>query len=353
MRPARGQSQGWVDFRAVKEAVSMEAVLRYYQVPSLRRQHGQRQGRCPIHRGERDDSFRASLSKNAFQCFACQAQGNVMDFVAAMEKCSIREAALKLQQWFGIGEPGSPAGVLPRSAGTEGKLVREKEGFNPPLRFALTGLEHTHSYVAQRGIDRATAVEFGIGFYGGPGLMSGRVVIPIHNRQGETVAYAGRAADGRTPKYKLPGGFHKAMELYNLHRAIASGNKTVIVVEGYFDCLRVHQAGLPWVVALMGASLSPQQERLLTERFEQVILMLDGDAAGRAATRAISATLLQKCEVIAVAVGDGTQPDQLSPAEVRSLFFAAAQRLCQGRPTTRKEGANAVTEPRQMIQTNY
>jgi DNA primase len=70
MTAARGPSEAWVDFRAVKEAVSMEAILRYYQVPNLRRQHGQLQGRCPIHRGQRDDSFRASVSKNAFQCFA-------------------------------------------------------------------------------------------------------------------------------------------------------------------------------------------------------------------------------------------------------------------------------------------
>ena len=249
MTAARGPSEGWVSFRAVKEAVSMEAILRYYQVPNLRRQRDQLQGRCPIHRGQRDDSFRASLSKNAFQCFACQAHGNVMDFVAAMEKCSIREAAFKLQQWFG------PSVASPRWATTEGELVREKEGnTNPPLLFALTGVDHSHLYLAQRGIDRATAIAFGIGFYNRPGLMSGRVVIPIHNCRGELVAYAGRAVDGRIPKYKVPGGFRKSLELYNLHRAMATSSKTVIVVEGYFDCVRVHQAGLPWVVGLMGSS---------------------------------------------------------------------------------------------------
>src|SRR5438105_15750247 len=68
---------------------------------SLRRRRNQLEGACPIHRGKRDDSFRASLSKNVFHCFACQASGNVLDFVAAMERCSIREAALRLQQWFG------------------------------------------------------------------------------------------------------------------------------------------------------------------------------------------------------------------------------------------------------------
>jgi len=87
-----------------------------------------------------------------------------------------------------------------------------------------------------------------------------RVVIPIRNLYGQLVAYAGRALDDRPPKYKLPAGFRKALELFNLQRALAAGGKTVIVVEGYFDCMLVHQAGFPWVVALMGCSLSVTQE---------------------------------------------------------------------------------------------
>src|SRR6202161_2842667 len=119
--------RGWVDFGAVKQAVSLEAVLRYYQVPGVRKCGHQLVGRCPIHRGQRDDSFRASLSKNAFHCFACQAGGNVLNFVAAMEKCSIRQAALWLQRWFSVGAPGQGWSV------SKGELVREKEGRNPPL----------------------------------------------------------------------------------------------------------------------------------------------------------------------------------------------------------------------------
>lgn len=324
MTAVRGPAERWVDFRAVKGAVSMEAILRYYQVlPNLRRRRDQLQGRCPIHRGERDDSFRASLNKNAFQCFACEAHGNVIDFVAAMEKCPLREAAFKIQGWFGIDGHRRLSGALPCPAAIERQLVRKKEGRNSPLHFALTGVDHTHPYLTQRGIDRPTAVNFGIGYYGGPGLMSGRVVIPIHNEPGQLVAYAGRAVDGRMPKYKLPGGFRKSLELYNLRRAMAMGSQTVIVVEGYFGCVRIHQAGLPWVVALMGSSLSREQEKVLVERFQRVILMLDGDDAGRVATRTIRAKLLQKCAVLTATVSRGAQPDQLSPGEIRELLFAA------------------------------
>jgi DNA primase len=306
--------RGWVDFGAVKQTVSLEAVLRHYQVPGLRKRGHQLVGRCPIHRGQRDDSFRASLSKNAFHCFACQAGGNVLNFVAAMEKCSIRHAALRLQGWFSVGAPAEWRSVR------KGELVREKEGRNPPLPFVLTGVDHAHPYLGERGVDLATAVEFGVGFYAGSGLLSGRVVIPIANARGQTVAYAGRALDDSLPKYKLPTGFRKAWELFNLHRAAATGSQTVIVVEGYFDCLRVHRAGLPWVVALMGSSLSAEQENALLAAFDRVALLLDGDAAGRAASRAIATRLSRRCWVAEVQVPDGTQPDQLSLVAIQQLL---------------------------------
>jgi len=315
----------WVTFGAVKEAVSLEAVLRHYQVPGLRRHRSQLEGCCPIHRGKRDNSFRANLTKNVFHCFACQACGDVLDFVAAMEKCSIREAALRLQHWFGVAQAAASPMVSPYpdpAVVPKVKLVREKEGCNRPLGFALTNIDHTHPYLTQRGIDRATAVAFGVGFYAGPGLMSGRIVMPIRNERGEIVAYAGRAVDGRPPKYKLPFGFRKARELFNLQRAVATGSRTVILVEGYFDCMRVHQAGFPWAVALMGSSLSPEQERVLVDRFERVMLMLDGDAAGQAATLVISAQLAGRCRVVVVPVPDGMQPDQLAPSVVANLLLA-------------------------------
>jgi len=310
----------WVDFGVVKQAVSLQAVLHHYQVQGLRKGPHQLESRCPIHRGHRDDSFRASLGKNVFHCFACQASGDVLDFVAAMEQCSIRQAALCLQQWFSIGAPDPcPARRALRSA-RRGERVREKEACNRPLPFALTGVDPSHRYLVERGIDRATAVEFGVGFYAGPGLLSGRIVIPIRNAHGQTVAYAGRALDGRGPKYKLPAGFRKAWELFNLDRAAATGGKSVIVVEGYFDCLRVHRAGLPWVVALMGSCLSAEQEKALLERFDRVILLLDGDAAGRAASRAMAARLSGRCLVEAVHLLDGAQPDQLSLTVIQQLL---------------------------------
>ena len=92
-------SHPWVDFRAVRERVAMEAVLGLCGVDWLKRSgRGQLRGRCPIHQRGGQDAFQVSLAKSAFQCFYCQAHGNLLDFVAAMEKCSVRQAALKLQE---------------------------------------------------------------------------------------------------------------------------------------------------------------------------------------------------------------------------------------------------------------
>jgi len=237
-----------------------------------------------------------------------------------MERCSMRQAAVCLQRWFRMDAPLESA-VPPAPASARNREpVREKEGCHPPLRFALTGVDPAHPYLVERGIDRAMAVEFGVGWYGGPGLLSGRIVIPIANAPGQTVVYAGRALDGDEPKYKLPAGFRKSWELFNLHRAAATDSRTVIVAEGYFDCLRVHRAGLPWVVDLMGSSLSAEQEKALLEAFDRVVPLLDGDAAGGAARRALAARLSKRCSLTEVRPPDGVQPNQLSLGAIRQLL---------------------------------
>src|ERR1051326_6052372 len=93
----------WVEFDAVKKAVPILSVLGHYGlVKDLRKQGSELHGRCPIHRGKGEESFRVNSTKNVFHCFSCQAKGNVLDFVMAMEKCDIRAAALMLQDWFGL-----------------------------------------------------------------------------------------------------------------------------------------------------------------------------------------------------------------------------------------------------------
>ena len=313
-----------VDFRAVKAWVSLAEVLRGYGVDWLRsRRPGQLEGRCPIHRGGRGDAFHVSLTKNAFQCFACQAHGNVLDLVAAMEPCSVREAARLLAQRYSV-PAGGPGAILGAAGGFVGEeksnWLGKNEGSNQPLSFSLRGVDGSHGYLKARGILPETAARFGVGFYAGPGLMRERVVIPIHDAGGQLVAYAGRSLDATPPKYRLPAGFLKSQVLFNFHRAAASEPPSVVVVEGYFDCLKVHQAGFPLVVALMGTALFPATKALLLERFRHVILMLDGDDTGRQASDRIAAQLAGQCCVRRVTVPGGRQPDQLSSTDIAALL---------------------------------
>ena len=97
-----------------------------------------------------------------------------------------------------------------------------------------------------------------------------------------------------------------------------------IVVEGFFDCLRVHQAGYRNVVALMGASLSEVQEKLLLERFAQLVVMLDGDEAGRRASQQLVARLSGRVSLTRVVVPSGGQPDQLSNEEIEWILCGAS-----------------------------
>jgi hypothetical protein len=95
----------WVDFRIIKAAVTMQMVLDHYDI-TLKKSGHELRGKCPIHRGSNNKHFTANVSKNVFKCFfaQCGAHGNVLDFVAAMEQCSVRDAALKLRDWFQVGD---------------------------------------------------------------------------------------------------------------------------------------------------------------------------------------------------------------------------------------------------------
>jgi DNA primase len=319
------QDQNWVDFRAVKAAVSMRMALDHFGVNWLRKNGDELRGRCPIHKGEGQNTFHVNVIKNAFNCFSCKARGNVLDFVAAMENCSVRDAAVKLKAWFAI--PAPEQGTVksrPKTPGTKAvkdNRVGETVAANKPLGFALKGTEPSHPYLQNRGISKQTAEEFGIGYFAGRGSMHGRIVIPIHDEHGMLLAYAGRAVDDSEPKYKLPAGFHKSLVVYNLHRATAGAAtpSTVVLVEGFFDCIRVQEAGYP-AAALMGSSLSTVQEELLCGHFNAAVILLDGDETGRKGTEECLLRLGRRIWTKAVCLPDGKQPDQLSGEELRQLL---------------------------------
>lgn len=197
-------ADSFVDFKVVKERVSMESVLGHYNIRLRRVNQNSLRGLCPLptHSSEKSkESFGVQTEKNIWACQSntCVAArqgkrgGNVLDFVALMESCSIRDAAFKLHDWFLANAPAQQSAT---GKGSEDKVVAEKEveqvavagEANKPLSFSLKDIDPKHEYLRKRGLSEETLQTFGVGFFPGKGMMAGRVVIPIHNERGELVA---------------------------------------------------------------------------------------------------------------------------------------------------------------------
>lgn len=330
----------WVNFKEIKEKVWIGKVLDHYGLlKELNRKGDNLVGACPIHKGTNTTQFHVSLAKNNFNCFGdCHGGGNVIDFVSKMENVDIREAGALIQEWFSIKptkqqKKDEKESVLvhkeKEAEETKPEPAKEEIKENKPLGFELQGLDMDHPYLKERGLSKITIEEFGIG-YCKKGIMEDRIAIPIHNEHGVLVGYIGRWL-GDPPegekKYKLPTGFHKSLVLFNLHRARKSmfGHRKLIIVEGLFDCMKVWKAGYKNVVALIGSSMSDEQEELIKKTFglyEKIILMFDADESGRKCTDDVLNRLAYQGYYVRVIKLDkeGSDPDSLSEEEIKELL---------------------------------
>ena len=164
----------FVDFKAIKAAVTMEQVLDHYGFADRFKKTGDSlSGPCPIHGGSNPTQFRISISKNIWNCFSeCKRGGNVLDFIARMEEVSIHAAALKAIEWFHLdpeamkasSEDGeqrqgeTPRGETARAPKPDPQEPTPKEANNAPnkpLKFRLEKLERNHPYLAERGLASA------------------------------------------------------------------------------------------------------------------------------------------------------------------------------------------------------
>lgn len=337
----------FVDFKQVKSSVTMLQVLeRYDLLRTFKRAADRLSGPCPLHKGSNPTQFRVSVSRNCFNCFGtCGRGGNVIDFISLREGISFRDAALLLQKWFmpetavsrvaesssaqAPASPPAPPSHPPPPTTAEESSDDDEPGENPPLSFELKSLKQDHPYAAERGLTEATIHSYGIG-YCSKGCMRGYLAIPIRNREGKLVAYVGRWPGNPPddqPKYKLPKGFRKNLELFNLDRALqADASQPLLVVEGVFDCLRLVQLGYPRTVALLGSTLSTRQEVLLRDAVGSgggICLLLDTDAAGRKGGADAAGRLSRYCTARIIDIGEyHSQPEQLTAEEVASLLSA-------------------------------
>jgi len=332
----------FIDFIYVKNHADFTAVCAHYGLKLVGRGEECR-ALCPFH-DDTEPSLSINLTKNVFNCFSgdCDARGNILEFVAEMEETDdLRSAAVQLAEISGceLADPATkrmtakgkkksdPKGSRwkarrkaqnppePETQEEEPEATEPSKG-NEPLTFKLK-LDAEHPYGEECGVSSAIIDTMEMG-YCSRGMMADRWCIPIHNSDGELVAYAGRWVDEDLPKgtsrYLLPPDFVKTLELFNLHRI--QDPEHVVIVEGYFGAIRLHALWVP-VVALMGSSISEEQVALMENAgVKRITLMLDGDKAGRTAAGAIVPVVAQRFFVRDVVLPDGTEPDTVPEAFV-------------------------------------
>ena len=276
---------------------------------------------CPFH-NDHSPSLIISPEKQIFNCFTCRTGGNVFSFVMKYENVSFAEAVSIVAKKVGFNLKND---VFVKS---ENKYSKDYEIYEYAMKYYLNNINTTdgskaRDYLLKRGINETIIKEFKLGYSGSSkdtfyklatnkgwdietlnklGLINkvnenvydtfiNRVVIPIENLKGEVVGFTGRIFNGEdnTAKYlntKETEIFKKSSLLFNYHNAknYIRDRKSVIVVEGNMDAIKMSAKGFKNVVALMGVALSNEQIDILKRLKVPVILMLDNDNAGEDAT---------------------------------------------------------------------
>ncbi len=361
----------------VREAADIVAVVGEHL--TLRKTGRNYVGLCPFH-GEKTPSFNVSREKGTYYCFGCKRGGDVIDFVMELERVPFAEAVERLAERFGIRLP--PASPEARRRKDEREALVEVIEAAQAIFARQVGEDRPRAFLERRGVSLELAAEFGLGYAKGEwralydelrrrfperllisaGLVvegeagrvwdrfRDRVTIPIRNVRGSVIAFGGRALGDDPAKYlNSPEStlFSKGQVLYALDRAsraFAHAGRA-IVVEGYFDCIAMHHAGLPETVATLGTALSEHHAKELARRVGRVVVCFDGDSAGRQAAVAALRTLLGAAlDVNVLLLPEGSDPDDLARREgsqgVRERLaraLPAAEFLLQLMGDTREE----------------
>jgi len=333
---------------------------------SLTRAGQNLKGLCPFHQ-EKSPSFTVSPSRQIFHCFGCGAGGNVFTFLTRITGATFPETVRDLGRKVGIEvqEPTADSGSQAQQANrTEHMNQTAARWFHENLRDDLVGAE-ARAYLAGRGIQQSTIDRFGIGAapaewdgllkalakqditsqdLASAGLViardsgtgyydrfRGRVMFTITDLRKRVVGFGGRVLGDGTPKYlNSPDTplFKKGQTLFALDvaREAIARTKTVIVVEGYFDAIALHQAGLTHTVATLGTALTPEHVQVLRRFASKVVLLFDPDAAGvRAALRGLDLFVNSGLGVKVVTLPTGDDPDTYVRKEGPEAFTRLEQ----------------------------
>jgi DNA primase len=315
-------------------------------------------GLCPFH-SEKTPSFSVSQDKQIYKCFGCGEAGNVITFVMKTKNLPFVEAAKLLADRANI--------PLDLEGGKKSSINQKKEIIykvnTEAARFFFANLyknPHAKEYFLRRGITEGTLKRFGLGYsldgwnhllkyLRGKGFndtiiqeaglviksekgsvydrFRNRVIFPVFNYNGKVIGFGGRVLDDSKPKYlNSPETlvFQKGINLYGLNFAIKNGipERYFIVVEGYMDCISLHQYGITNAVASLGTALTINQARLLKRYADKVIISYDADLAGQKATlRGLEILTEAGLDVRVLTVPQGKDPDEFIRSNGKEAFL--------------------------------
>jgi DNA primase len=347
----------------------VEVIAGYVQL----QRSGQRyKGLCPFH-AEKTPSFTVSPDRNAWYCFGCEEGGDVFTFVERIERIDFRQALELLAERAGVELERAGAGAGRASARRRRRTLElnaRAQAYYAHVLWSTAAGAPGRALLQARGVAEPVAVRFGAGFApaggsGGDALVrylvskaaasvediidaglahparSGqardrfrhRLVFPIRDERGATLAFGARALGDATPKYlnspETPA-YRKAAALFgiDLARQKIVDTHSAVIVEGYFDVIAAHSAGVENAVASSGTSLTRDQVRHLSRYAETIVLCMDFDEAGRAATsRAVDVIAAEGMQArICLAPADVKDPDEMvrrDPAAFAAMVASA------------------------------
>jgi DNA primase len=321
---------------------------------------------CPFH-NEKTPSFWVSPAKQFYHCFGCGAHGTALGFLMEYDKLSFPEAIEELAGRLGLDVPRE-ASSQPDTSGSTTPLYDMNLKVAKYFAGVLPNDPRAKEYAKKRGLTRETVERFMIGFapnswnevlkrFGGNdadrrallecGLIierertdsralerhydrfRDRLMFPIRDSRGRVLAFGGRIIDQGEPKYlNSPETmlFHKGRELYGMYevRQVRTTLRRLLVVEGYMDVARLHQAGVTYAVATLGTATTPEHLRRIFKLVNEVVFCFDGDKAGRAAAwRALGNALPEARDgrqIRFLFLPEGHDPDSLVGEEGQEAF---------------------------------
>lgn len=343
----------------LRDRTDIEDLLSSYM--TLKRRGKNLVGLCPFH-SEKTPSFTVYPENGSFYCFGCGAGGDVITFVRRMENLDYVEAVKFLSQRAGLRMPedGFDDTLSKRrqrilAANREAAkffhaqlLLPENrealEYFTDSRRLSMQTIRHFGlgfapnrwdallQHMQQRGFSQAELADANLlrkssknenSYYD---AFRNRVMIPIIDVRGNVIAFGGRVLDDTKPKYINTSDtlvYKKSREVFALNFAKNSGERRLILCEGYMDVIALHQADFPFAVAGCGTALTNEQARLLSRYADEVVLSYDADEAGQQALQkaiAIFSSIGMKVKVLKLS--GGKDPDEILRKYGRERFLA-------------------------------